>query len=358
MFILAGLKACPMHAVILLVHTLNVSSNFLPATFINPNSLPSADETQAWALLLAARSAIDSGSVDHAIALQYDESSGCADAEFGADKHVAPDLVLTTDGVWRYSLSLSSQTQDMLDLYLPALGTPISRSLIVGHLGQSVDARIATLDGDAFFVTGEENRKHLHRMRALSHAVVVGVGTVQADNPRLTTRSVWGESPVRVIIDPSAKVSLDAGLLNDGAANTLLIHAQSECPEELTDGPGYERILLPSAEGRMSIDDIVSALVRRGLHRLFIEGGGVTVSGFLHANCLHRLQIATAPLLVGEGRPALQMPGALTMQTALRPPYRLYRMGCDVLWDFDMCDTTKPDKCMQGNPLPSIERLL
>ncbi len=225
---------------------------------------------------MGARSAIDSDSADHAIALQYDESSGRAEPY--ADELDDPDLLLTPNGLWQYSPSLSVQTQDLLDLYLPALGTQTSRSMIVGHLGQSVDARIATLDGDAFFVTGEENRKHLHRMRALSHAVIVGVGTVQADNPQLTTRSVRGESPVRVIIDPSAKVSLGAGLLNDGAANTLLIHAQSECPEELGDGPGYERILLPSAEGRMGIEDIVNALARRGLHRLFVEGGGVTVS--------------------------------------------------------------------------------
>lgn len=345
----------------LIVNTMNVSNNSLTAFFMNSDSVPGADEAHAWALLLAARSAIEAGSADRVLSLQYDRSSGSVEA--GADNLVDPDLVFTANYEWQYSTSLSAETRGLLDLYLPVLGTPDSRSVIVGHLGQSVDARIATSDGDAFFVTGEENRKHLHRLRALSHAVIVGVGTVQADNPQLTTRSVSGQSPVRVIIDPSAKVSLDAGLLNDGAATTMLIHAQSECTEALSDGAQYERILLPAAKGRISVNDIVDALASRGMHRLFIEGGGVTVSRFLHANCLHRLHIAAAPLLVGEGRSALQMPGALTMQSALRPAFKLYRMGCDVLWDFDLHDTKESvespdDDCVQGNQRPSIERLL
>jgi len=340
---------------------LDVQSNFLTATSQNPDDLHCAEEAHAWALLLAAKAAIDSVSIDHPIALRYDESSDYVESD--TDKIVDPDLVLDPMGQWRYSASLAMVSKDLLDLYLPALGTHTCRSLVVGHLGQSIDARIATLDGDAFFVTGEENRKHLHRMRALSHAVIVGVGTVQADNPRLTTRSVRGDSPARVIIDPSAKVSLDADLLSDRAARTILIHARSECSETLVDGPGFERIFLPATQGRIGINDIVSALANIGFYRLFVEGGGVTVSGFLQANSLQRLQIATAPLLVGEGRPALQLPGALKMRSALRPPHRLYRMGRDILWDFDLRVTSatgagSDTQSSDTGRRPSLERLL
>ena len=342
-------------------HALNHQSISLIATNTTLDSLHSANEAQAWALLLAAKSVIDSEDADQAIALQYDQSSGLVESCVG--KHTQPDLALMPRGCWRYSTSLPSAAKHLLDLYLPALGTPSHRSLVTGHLGQSIDARIATVDGDAFYVTGEENRKHLHRMRALSHAVIVGVGTVQSDDPQLTTRSVTGESPVRVIIDPSARVSLDVGLLNDQAARTLLIHMQTECSKALANGPGYERILLPGFEGRVSSEDIINSLANRGLHRLFIEGGGITVSRFLEADCLHRLQIAIAPLLVGDGRPALQLPGAITMQSARRPPHKLYRMGRDVLWDFDMRDVNSVDVAMHaefsdGKPRPPIERLL
>lgn len=331
------------------------------ATDTTSDSLHDASEAQAWALLLAARSVLDSENVDLPTALQYDHSGGFV--ESGIDKRLDPDLLLMPCGSWRYSASLSITTQDLLDLYLPVLGTPNNRSLVVGHLGQSVDARIATLDGDAFYVTGEENRKHLHRMRALSHAVIVGLGTVQADDPQLTTRSVTGESPVRVIIDPTAKLSLNAGLLKDQAAKTLLIHMQAGCSAELTSGAGYERLVLPGVKGSISCEEIINALAERGLHRLFVEGGGITVSRFLEANCLHRLQIATAPLLVGDGRPAVQMPGAVTMKSARRPPHKLYRMGRDVMWDFDMRDVNGTDavtsaEFADGNPRSPVERLL
>ncbi len=69
---------------------------------------------------------------------------------------------------------------------------------------------------------------------------------------------------------------------------------------------------------------------------MFVEGGGVTVSRWMNAGLLDRLQVATAPVLIGAGRPALQLPPAINMDAAQRPPHRLYRMGKDVLWDFDL----------------------
>lgn len=319
------------------------------------------EQIHAWALLLAARSFLDSRSDQQVVAFQLDHANNVV---VTGDRIMAgTDLSLSADGKWQYSESLPAAAQHMLDLYLPVLGTQQRRSLTVAHLGQSVDARIATVEGDAFFVTGEENRRHLHRLRALAHAVIVGIGTVQADDPQLTTRSVEGNSPVRVVIDPGAKTELASVLMNDQAAKTLLVHTQSAQSAALSTGPGYERVFLPSMGGDFGIQDIVQTLADRGLHRLFIEGGGVTVSRFLDANCLDRLHMATAPLLVGEGRSALQIQGVSSMQLARRPPYKLYRMGEDVLWDFDLSDVAESadtnsaslDGDMQS---VSVERLL
>ena len=333
----------------------------MTATFTVSDSTNQAGENLAWSLLLAARSLLDDGGHRHGTGLRLDWTNGTVTQL--RDNDVTADLVLHQDGQWQYAPCLPSIVRHLLDLYLPVLTSANRSSQIVGHLGQSIDARIATVDGDAFFVTGEENRKHLHRMRALSHAVIVGAGTVVADNPQLTTRSVTGASPVRVVIDPGARVSTSTGMLNDGEAQTLLLHSRTLCPNKLPDGSAFERIQLPDSHGRFDLSDVVSVLAERGLHRLFVEGGGVTVSRFLKAGCLDRLHIATAPVLVGDGRPALQLPAAVTMQSAYRPSHKLYRMGRDVLWDFDMrdmrCTSSSDSQNLDDDDQPvSFERLL
>ena len=95
--------------------------------------------------------------------------------------------------------------------------------LVLAQLGQSLDGFIASRTGHAEFVTGPEDREHLHRLRALVEAVVVGVGTVVADDCRLTVRAVPGPHPTRVVLDPSARAPLTSAVLTDGAAPTLWV---------------------------------------------------------------------------------------------------------------------------------------
>ena len=107
---------------------------------------------------------------------------------------------------------------------LPAdLRATPAQPLTVGHLGQSLDGFIATHSGDSQFVTGEENLRHMHRMRALSDAVLVGAGTVAADDPQLTTRQVTGPSPLRVVIDPMRRLPDTYRVFHDDAAPTLYV---------------------------------------------------------------------------------------------------------------------------------------
>src|SRR5215831_7313813 len=111
----------------------------------------------------------------------------------------------------------------LIDLYLPICSATGMAPITVGHLGQSLDGFIATHSGESQYVTGEENILHLHRMRALSDAVVVGAGTVAADDPQLTTRKVSGPSPLRVVLDPSRRLGEHYKLFSDDSAETLYI---------------------------------------------------------------------------------------------------------------------------------------
>lgn len=207
----------------------------------------------------------------------------------------------------------------------------------IAQLGQSLDGCIATHCGDAFYVNGPEGLTHLHRLRALSDAVVVGASTVCLDNPQLTTRHVAGPHPVRVVLDPRLRVPADARVFRDGAAPTLLVCATAcRAQAQARLGSGQVIALEPGADGQLPLAALRTALAERGLHLLFVEGGGVTVSQFLHQDCLDRLHLIVAPVVIGAGRPGLQVRRADAMGQALRPPTRTFALGGDVLWDMDL----------------------
>lgn len=254
-------------------------------------------------------------------------------------------LVRDSDGRWRWSAPapqpVSDAPQGLWSLYLPFL--PVEgaedQGCIIGHLGQSLDGCIATHSGDACFVTGPENITHLHRMRALADAVIVGAGTVAVDDPKLTTRLVPGPNPVRVVLDPDGRVPADRQLFTDGRAPTLLFR-RAGCAQhsdyghaelvEVSESPDDSQHAGPNLPAMMDV------LHARGLRRLFIEGGGVTVSRCLQQGLLDRLQITVAPLIIGDGRRGVTLPATARLADALRPAHRVYRMGGDVLFDFDL----------------------
>lgn len=221
--------------------------------------------------------------------------------------------------------------RELLDLYLPLCAGANRRHLVIAHLGQSLDGRIATHNGASRYVSGPDNIRHLHRLRALSHAVVVGASTVELDDPQLTTRLVRGDSPIRVVIDPSLRLSERHRIFQDGAARTLVVCAR---------GRGHARRLgraevleLESRDGTLAASDVVAALAGMGLERLFIEGGGITVSRFLHGKALHRLHVTVCPVFIGSGKSGISLPKIDRLDQALRPSTRRFFLGDDVLFD-------------------------
>lgn len=219
----------------------------------------------------------------------------------------------------------------LVALYIPLCGT---RPFTIGHLAQSLDGFVATQRGESLFITGEENVVHMHRLRALCDAVVVGASTVQADDSRLTTRLVPGPNPLRVVIDPRRRLPANLRLFADGAAPTLLVcDAAHARPGERFGGA--EVVGLPARDGRLDYATILDLLHRRGCRTVFVEGGGATVSGFLAAGLLDRLQITVAPAMLGDGLPGLRIPAVSRLADARRFAYRAHRMGDDVLFDCD-----------------------
>jgi len=237
-------------------------------------------------------------------------------------------------GLWDdQALELFELLKPLLDQ--PRAGTPWA----IGQLGQSLDGCVATHGGDSNYVNGPEMLVHLHRLRALCDAVIVGAGTAAIDNPQLTTRRVAGPHPVRVVLDPQLRLPATLRVFCDRQAPTLLACDAARTPEAAR-RVGADQVLgvpgLLRADGSADLQALQTALQQRGLGVLFVEGGGVTVSRFIAQGCLDRLHLSIAPVIIGAGRPGLQLPRSAAMRDCLRPPGRLFRMGADVLWDLDL----------------------
>jgi 3,4-dihydroxy 2-butanone 4-phosphate synthase/GTP cyclohydrolase II len=204
---------------------------------------------------------------------------------------------------------------------------------VIGQLGQSMDGFIASRTGDSRHVTGHDDREHLHRLRALADAVVVGAGTVSADDCQLTVRAVTGPNPVRVVIDPQARIPLGSQVLTDAATPTIwMIGHNAAAPSALPDHVRLHRLHMADdfAPGR-----ILKSLAEFGLRRVLVEGGGITVSRFLRAGALDRLFITTAPILIGDGVPGIRFDGTDALSGALAAPSRRFVFGDDVCTEFD-----------------------
>lgn len=237
---------------------------------------------------------------------------------------------------------VADATYALADLYLPVCSATAVAPIVLGHMGQSLDGFIATHSGDSRYVTGDENMRHMHRLRALCDAVVVGAGTVAADDPKLTTRHVSGPNPLRVVIDPMARLSSQFHVFQDGDAPTLYVYARryvSGAPP----APGRADVLaVGDGANGPDLAEVIAALRARGCARIFVEGGGVTVSAFLAAGLLDRVQVTVAPMFIGGGRPAFRLPAANLLADCARPGYRVFRMGGDMLFDCDLRATASP----------------
>jgi GTP cyclohydrolase II len=255
------------------------------------------------------------------------------------------DAALTSLDVWESLIEGEVPTGPMTESGAGVLDRygPLVRPgpLVIGQLAQSMDGFIASRTGDAAYVSGSEDREHLHRLRALVDAVVVGGATVRADDPQLTVRAVPGSSPTRVILDPAATVPPELRVMDDGAAPALwCIGPDAAAPEDVK--PHVEVVRLPvgqSGSGWRSgfaPADVLTALAARGLTRVLVEGGGRVVSAFLSGGLLDRLYLTTAPMLIGDGIPGLRFSGRDRLADALRAPARRFILGSDVCTEFDL----------------------
>jgi len=197
-------------------------------------------------------------------------------------------------------------------------GVRTGRPFVTWKYAASLDGRVAAGDGTSRWITGPAARADVHRLRARSDAVVVGVGTVLADDPALTSRdadgSAHGHQPLRVVLDSAGRTPPDAQVL-DANAPTLLVLAKGATPP-----PGAGDVVeVERNDDGLVLPQVLAELRRRGRYGVLLEGGPTLAGSFLREGLVDRVVGYVAPLLIGGGGlPALAGSGAPTLAAATR----------------------------------------
>lgn len=206
-------------------------------------------------------------------------------------------------------------------------------------LATSLDGRIATRSGESKWITGPNARVQVHNLRAEHRAILVGIGTVLADDPELTVRGIDGAvSPHRVILDTQLRTPVAARVLNnDGAGCTIISSHKADGQKRIElSAAGANTVTLDRVDetGRLSASDVVDALSDSGFESLFVEGGSAVAASFLRAGLVTHLEWFRAPKLIGDdGLPALGPLGVDALSDAfLFRPVAFERCGDDI-WE-------------------------
>jgi GTP cyclohydrolase II len=216
----------------------------------------------------------------------------------------------------------------------------LPRPPVTIHYAQTLDGRLATRSGDSQWISAEASTRFAHALRASHVAVMVGAGTVSADDPRLTTRLVKGPSPVRIVVDSMLRLSPAAKVVTDGAAPTLLAttdRATHERRRAFAD-LGAEVLVLPTTpDGRVNLGALLDELGRRGLDSVLVEGGARLITAMLREHRVRRLVVSIAPMVVGAGIEAVGDLDIVRLRDALvfrRASFS--QVGPDVIFDGEL----------------------
>jgi len=201
-----------------------------------------------------------------------------------------------TEGVLR------EEAERLNEVFIKYITT--QRPFVILKVAMTLDGRIAAADGSSRWITGEAARLEVHRLRSEVNAVMVGIGTVLADDPMLTARRPGMRNPIRIVIDPDLRIPLKAKLVTSiSEAPTFLITTSSASAEKIRklEKAGVQVALLPQADRQISFDDIFERLGKAGITSVLIEGGGRVNGMALRSGMVDKVIFYVAPkLLCGD----------------------------------------------------------
>lgn len=195
---------------------------------------------------------------------------------------------------------LASEAAKLNEVFIKWISTKMPFVLLKSAM--SLDGKIASYTGHSKWITGSESRAYVHQLRDVYDAILVGIGTVLADNPSLTTRLAYqGENPIRVIVDSKARTPLESNVVADGLAKTI-IAITHEAPQSRVDALrtcGVDVIVCESKDGRINLSNLFQILGKQQITNILIEGGSTINASVLEDNLVDKIQWFIAPKFIG-----------------------------------------------------------
>ena len=220
-------------------------------------------------------------------------------------------------------------------------------------LAQTLDGQIATASGDSKWITSQASRVRAHRLRADADAILIGSGTLKADDPELSVRHVEGESPAKIVLDGRLEISTGAKVLegaplwvatSEGVSNRRL-------QEVVAAGAG---VWVIGGDGRPDLHDVLKLAADKGYLHVLIEGGGQVAASALRGNLVDRVAVFVAPKILGKGISSVGDLGIDRIADAVELDLvEVERIGDDL---FYAADVVGQNSRGQSVPLPSRER--
>jgi len=229
---------------------------------------------------------------------------------------------------------LEKECHSLNEAYLKYTTTGVP--FVTVKFAQTLDGRIATAQGSSRWISSPESLKLAHKLRSHHDAIMVGVGTVLADNPELTVRLVRGRNPTRVILDSKLRIPLDAKVLTDQQAARTLVAATPAADKAKLSAlrlMGIEVLIVPpDKQGKIDLKHLLKTLGQRQISSLLVEGGAETITSFLRLHLADKIIAIIAPKILGKGKEAVGELNITDVSKALKLSFdRVYRSGEDIV---------------------------
>jgi diaminohydroxyphosphoribosylaminopyrimidine deaminase/5-amino-6-(5-phosphoribosylamino)uracil reductase len=206
---------------------------------------------------------------------------------------------------------------------------------------QTLDGRIATASGDSQWISSSASLKLAHRLRSTHDAILVGIGTLLKDNPRLTVRLVRGRSPNRIVADSKLRIPLDSKVLQEQNVAPTIIATTLKADEKkkisLT-RMGIEVMDVESdGDGRVDLQGLLTRLGTRGISSVLVEGGSGIITSMISKNLADKVIVTVAPKILGKGIEAVGNLGILEIAQSVKlSPVKVYKKGVDLIIEGDI----------------------
>ena len=220
-----------------------------------------------------------------------------------------------------FNCKIEKKIKEIGQILLPIL--MLKKKFYIGQIGQSLDGKIALLNGNSHYINDKNSISYLHSLRSICDAVVVGVNTIRKDDPLLTTRAIKGPNPQRIIIDPSLKLTNKYKVFKDGMPNIIFTH--SKLNKKFNNTQIYQ---LPE---RNFTNLIYQNINRLGYKLVLVEGGSKTISKFLENRLLNIMQFIIAPTIIGSGINSINIEPITNLKNVIRTKNNIFKFGTEII---------------------------